>query len=1142
EGIELPIHISGRVRGPVSEMKGRDLVIRFGERSHFRGHAELTGLPDFANTFMLVDVDELRTMYTDLAALPMPPFKDQGRLMLPPEIRALGDLRFAGNFTGFVHAFTAYGTSHTALGTLRTDLSYQRPQGAPVFHLSGRLATADFRPGPLIHLPALGAMAANIRIEGHGRSLAAMQATVEGDFPLITVNDTRITGVTASGHLEPNRFNGALHANDQHLVLDFNGLADLTGQWPQVDFTAMVQHADLRAFGLVTDQAYSTISMAIAAEGRLAPDSLQGRLEFADISYCDDRGEHDLGDLLLTSDRRAGRNVIQLTADMADAEVVGDFLPTRLPRAVAHVIYSAFPALRDEVAYAQERQDFRFTVRTKDTRTVLDLFVPGLHVDSGGTIDGWLNSGSFGIGLSARLPGITYRGLRATHVDLVADKTMDVLVFGLDGERVMWGDSIWVSGASITGKAYQDELDMAMGWSDSNSGTNGQLAMLGEVRGMGALSLDLLPSRIHLGRGNWETTQHTRIEIDSSTVFLEPLHLFNAGQRIGINGTVSKDTTAHLDFTLHKVQIANLAPFIDGPQLHGTVNAHGRVHALYGAPFVLSHVELDSVHVEHRPLGDITFDARWTDGQRAITMEGDVQRGAIKALDFAGEMSLAPGNELDLRLVMDRFDLRFIDPYLPEGISDIQGRVTGQVTMTGPLAMPEVRGGLDLQDAGLRIDYLNTLYRFSRSVSIEPDMFALDHVTVHDEEGGTARVGATILHHGFKDWDYNVWGRMDHLLVLNTTAHHNSLYYGKAYGTGDLELSGRAGSMEVSVDARTGPGTDIHLPVGGSTEVSAIGFVRFTAGDSLVDQEPSVDLSGISLDLNVEVTPDARFELIFDPTVGDILSGRGRGNLEMTVAQTGAFAMRGQVEVTDGDYLFTLRNVVNKRFQIEPGGRIVWYGDPFDAQLDLSAVYRVRAPLYDIMFDKNEAYRRRVPVDVTMHLRDRLLNPAIDFEVRLPTVDESVRTQVNSVLSTEQELNQQVFALIVLNRFMQPSSLGGGGNLSGGAAAGTTGSELLSNQVSNWLSKLSSDLDLGVNYRPGNNLTQDELELAVGTQLLNERLLLNTNLGVQYGASASQANNTLIGDFQLEYLLPPEGKLRLKAYSISNDRNLNRTD
>jgi len=238
---------------------------------------------------------------------------------------------------------------------------------------------------------------------------------------------------------------------------------------------------------------------------------------------------------------------------------------------------------------------------------------------------------------------------------------------------------------------------------------------------------------------------------------------------------------------------------------------------------------------------------------------------------------------------------------------------------------------------------------------------------------------------------------------------------------------------------------------------------------------------------------------------------------------------------------------VNKRFEVQPGGRIIWYGDPFDAQLDLEAVYKVRAPLYDIVppNERTEAFRKRVPVDVVMRLRDRLMNPEIGFQVRLPTVDESVKAQVNSVLSTEQEMNRQVFALIVLNKFLEPPAYAGSDAPATGTGnvAGTTTSELLSNQVSNWLSGLSSDFDLGVNYRPGDNISQDELEVMVSTQLFNERLLVTTNVGVQYGqrATTTTANN-LIGDFQIEYLMSPDGRFRLRAFSVTNDRNLNQVD
>jgi hypothetical protein len=467
--------------------------------------------------------------------------------------------------------------------------------------------------------------------------------------------------------------------------------------------------------------------------------------------------------------------------------------------------------------------------------------------------------------------------------------------------------------------------------------------------------------------------------------------------------------------------------------------------------------------------------------------------------------------------------------------------------VTGTLAEPAINGFADLDNAGLRINYLNTFYHFSHRMEILPDMFTLDQVKVQDDEGHTGIANGTIIHHGLKDWNFDVGVEMENFKVLDTDEQNNELYYGKAYANGTLGVSGYADNLDINVDAATGAGTDIHFPLGASRDVGGISFVQFIGGGNVADTlEEPVDLSGIHLDMKVAVTPDARFELIFDPTVGDIMRGRGAGNIAMTVTPSGDFSMTGDVELVDGDYLFTLRNLVNKRFNVEPGGHISWYGDPFDAIINVDAVYRLRASLYDVIpvAVRTEAYKKRFPVEVHMHLSRKLMNPDIGFEVKLPTVDEAVRTQVNSALATTDDLNKQVFSLIVLNRFLPTDATSASDNSSGlGGATAATGTELLSNQVSNWLSSFSDKFDLGVNWRTGDAISQDELELAVSTAIFNDRLQLSTNVGVAYGAGgAQQGNNSIIGDFSAEYILTQDGKLRFKAFSQSNDRNLNAVD
>ncbi len=1144
-GIELPVTAAGRVRGTVADLKGRDLRVELGDGTRFRGRADLIGLPDIDNTFMVVDIADLRTHVRHLSQLPAPPFIEGGSVALPTEVLPLGQVAFRGNFTGFIHAFTAFGTMASDLGEVRTDISYRHDTLSDQLNLSGRLATRGFDLGALAGTSVVGAIAADLRLSLSGRSFATARAELEGVVPSIRLNGALIENIEANGVLERNMFNGALRVEDDDLVLDFKGLADLRGRWPLVDFTAELSHADLRSLGIAPRSGYHSIAAHITARGRLSPDSLRGTVEAADISYCDDLGDHDIGYIKLANAQEAGEDVLRLDATFAEAEVRGRFLPTRVVELAANMMRSVFPSLGDDIIYRHEPQNIRFNVTLREADQVLGMFVPGLSFAPGSTFTGYLNSRTFDLGLQADMPVVTYGAFRATGTRVIMDKTLDVLAFSLNSQEQRLGDSTWIANSMFTGKAYQDEVELNVGWENSTNGTSGDIALLGLVHGPSEFELDLLPSKIHLGRGDWSNDRVAHITVKGDTVTLDTLVLRNGDQLMALSGRIDRDPSEALTFRFEDVALDNITPYFGGPRITGVLGGDGELHDLYGTPYLLSYLCVDSLAVEDKAVGDVRFAADWEEGGENLELSGTLTRGPIKALDFTGGLALDERQELDMELIFDRFDLTFLDPYLPDDVSDIQGLVTGTLDVTGPLLSPEVNGDLQLVDAGLRIGFLNTLYRFTHTVKVRPDMFALDLVTVMDEEGNKARLGGTILHEGLQKWNYNIWGRMDRFMVMNTSAEDNDDFYGRAYGTGDIEVSGYEGSLEVVVNARTAQGTDIHLPVGGSTEVSAISFVQFTTDSAYAEAEEKVDLSGVSLDLNVEVTPDALFELIFDPTVGDIMRGRGLGNMRMSVDRNGSFSMLGQVEVTEGDYLFTLRNVVNKRFDVAPGGTISWFGDPFDAQLDLKALYRLRAPLYDVVppSERSEAYRKRVPVEVVMSLRDRLLNPEIGFEVKLPSVDESVKAQVLSALSTDQEMNRQVFALIVLNRFLPPPSyVSAGSPTSGGLAAGTTGFELMSNQISNWLSQLSSGFDLGVNYRPGDRITQDELEVAVSTQLFNERLLLSTNVGVQYGAQGQDNSNTLVGDFQLEYLITDDGKLRFKAFSISNDRNLNRAD
>jgi hypothetical protein len=244
--------------------------------------------------------------------------------------------------------------------------------------------------------------------------------------------------------------------------------------------------------------------------------------------------------------------------------------------------------------------------------------------------------------------------------------------------------------------------------------------------------------------------------------------------------------------------------------------------------------------------------------------------------------------------------------------------------------------------------------------------------------------------------------------------------------------------------------------------------------------------------------------------------------------------MYGSYIIDDGDYLFTLQNIINKKFDIEKGSAIKWGGSPYNADLSLNAYYRSRAALSPFFpGDSTTTYKKRNPVDVKLMMTGDLTQPNISFDIVLPTADANIKQTVAGYINTDAEMNRQVFSLLILNSFVTPAQLansGGGPTVIG--AASSNSSELLSNQLSNMLSKISKDFDVGVKYRPGDAVSKNEVEVALSTQLFNDKLSIDGNVGVNKN---NQTTNNIVGDVNIEYRITDDGKLRLKAFNRAND-------
>jgi hypothetical protein len=337
-------------------------------------------------------------------------------------------------------------------------------------------------------------------------------------------------------------------------------------------------------------------------------------------------------------------------------------------------------------------------------------------------------------------------------------------------------------------------------------------------------------------------------------------------------------------------------------------------------------------------------------------------------------------------------------------------------------------------------------------------------------KGNPAILNGRVNHKNFKDFVADLTINANESLVLNTKPKDNSLFYGTAYATGVTTIKSSPNLLSFDISARTGKNTKFYMPLNTSQSVSEYSFVSFIdtkpvkvgANDSGNGQiKTPVSQTGFDLNFDLEVTPDAEAQLVFDSKVGDVMKGHGSGNLNISLNPKGDFKIIGDYIIEDGDYLFTLGNILNKSFSVENGGKIMFNGDIKNAEIDMKAIYKLKASLLPILQDEN--YKDRIPVECQLNLSGNLWNPVVGFNIYLPTADEKTRTYVRNAISTEEELSRQFLYLLVMNSFYADPAFGPAANSTsstGTAAMAVTTFEMLSSQLSNWLSQISKDFDI----------------------------------------------------------------------------------
>lgn len=1159
-----PITLNGIFDGRINNFKLTQMELSTGN-TLLKGSLDMEGLPLLSETFTILDLKNSSLDFNDLSSV-----INQNAL---DRLTPLGKVKMDGQFLGYFTDFVANGNFSGDLGQVTSDINFKVNEddfNKSVY--SGKIAVQNFDLGTYLNDTVnfqRVSLAGNVK--GSGLTLTTADFKLNGKVDLIGIRDYNYTHISTNARFASEFFNGFIAINDPNLKFRAEGSIDLRKGINEIRVKANIDTAFFQNLKLTQRDLFIRSDLDVNIKG-LHIDSIVGTADIRNFNIKNNGQSLSLDVMQLISQRDQKNRAIHFQSSLMDGEIQGDFLVSDLSEDIQTVVREILLNIKNDqkeitTYYARKNDrpksyETAFNLKLKNIAPVVQLLNIDLLVSDNTTVEGKFISGYTTI-LQAysTIDSLAYNKALFvdTEVELTASKIADsthvlAMAFVNSARQYLTKD---LRTKELMAEAIWNKNHVAFSLDADQQDQTNYVRLKGDLNFLpDSTQLRFLPSTIKILEKNWDFDPNNLITIRNQDITFQELKLKNASQFMLVDGKISEDPNETLSIKVSELNLSILNP-VTGRDIAGTLNATFLLNDYYKAPQLQNDLRIDSLTVDKFLIGDVTGKNLWDPIQRKFLINFYIDRNQTRIVNVDGSYNPSrKNNPLEITAKLEKANLKIVEPFFDDMFSNIGGTITGNYRITGHLDAPFIEGEGKVADGQLMINYLKTTYQFTGIIGLSPNSIFFKNIDMRDLFRNQGKLNGTITHQNFKGMRINVDANFSNFQVLNTTEKDNGLFYGQGYATGGLNITGPIANLKFTANARTDKNTRLYIPIGGTEEVEKKEFIRFVNfADSTYQNNLNnilsnkLDLTGITLDFNLDVTPDALFEIIFDYKAGDIIRGRGNGDIQLQLDTKGEFNMFGPFEFEQGGYNFTLYDIINKEFEIQKGSRITWFGDAYAANLDISASYNQLASFGPIITDQSLStlpqLRRKYPVKVLLELEGPMLSPQINFDIVTSDLPQSIVVEGHPPVRLdfefqtfknkldEQELKRQVFSLVVLRRFSPPESFNTSGSIVNSV------SELLSNQLSNWISQVDENLEIDVDLSTLDEEAYNTFQLRLSYTFMNGRLRV-TRDGTFYGnqnnsdINANQNLSSIAGDWTVDYLLTADGKLKVKMYNRTN--------
>ena len=1151
QGNDLGLTISGFASGTVDDFKFNNIKA-VSNKGGFSCLADgiIVGLPEIETTVFDGIIRNINITTDGLSKFVSVWMKD-GKLDLSKFAKG-----YIFNVTGKVHGplddMKIKANLSSLIGKAAADITMSDVLSDNPLTLDGVISTQNLNLGRVIDTKLLGP--ATLRT-GARASFGEGTPQVRIDSLIVDrlmLNNYDYSGIAAAGTLEENTFDGRLICNDPNLSFLFQGSFALSRKTnnARYQFYANIGHADLNKLN-IDKRGTSRIQLQTNANfTHTRQGDLLGEIDLGGITLQNKQGKHKIGNISLISHTSDNKWGIRLKSDFADGSYNGTASIGKFISDLRELtLQKELPALFKEKAKDWSGNSYNLHFRFHNSMNLMSFAMPGGYIADSTSLDLTVSDAGK-LKMTMKSPRIAYRRQYLKGVNAKIDNDNETL----NGEIAI--SEVSLASMLLNENRLQilaDDNSLGLGFSYDNRGeleNSGEFvirSLFDRIDNKVNMDINLLPTTLYFNSKEWNI-QPSHLTIYGSEIDVESIEFTSSEQRIHLAGKTSADKKETLTLNLDRFDISILNSIMRTDLgISGAVTGNVQLTSPLKNFGLLADTICDSTVIAGIPLGVLSIGSNWDEQFNRFII--DIRNGLNGTSNIVANAKLYPKQKtLEATADLNRLNIGYVQPFLKDVFSVMDGTVSGKILVDGPLENLEISSAdTRVDDVELRIAYTNVPYYAQGTFHLDSRGAYLDDIKFKDRQSGTGIMTGSIYWDHFKDMGFNLAAKVTDMECIDLSEKQAEYFYGNIFATGNLAITGPLNAIQMDIDAVTSKEGQLHIPLTSAlTSGGGTNLLRFKEPVKEVYIDPYETLisklekkedkeSDFGVKLRVTASPDVEAFVEIDKASGNVLSGKGNGTIDLEVSSD-VFDINGDYNITSGNYKFVVLGLASRDFNILDGSAIRFRGDIWDSEVDINATYRTKASLSTLISDTTSVANKRT-VDCGISISDKLSNPRLAFSIQIPDLDPMIKSRVESALSTEDKVQKQFLSLIISNNFLPDEQ---SGIVDNSSMLYSNVSEILANQLNNIFQKLNIPLDLGLNYQP-NERGNDIFDVAVSTQLFNNRVVVNGNIGNRQYSSNSSKNN-VVGDIDIEIKLDRSGALRLNLFSHSADQYTNYLD